>query len=53
MRERFFSRRVPNGAVSELIMQEMLLTTEQVAAVPESRQVYCVSLGNAEKDARL
>jgi excisionase family DNA binding protein len=31
MRERFFSRRVPSGAVSELIMQEMLLTTEQVA----------------------
>ena len=31
MRERFFSRRVPNGDVSELIMQEMLLTTEQVA----------------------
>lgn len=31
MRERSFSRRVPNGAVSELIMQEMLLTTEQVA----------------------
>ena len=31
MRERFSSRRVPNGAVSELIMQEMLLTTEQVA----------------------
>lgn len=28
---KFFSRRVPNGAVSELIMQEMLLTTEQVA----------------------
>lgn len=28
---KIFSRRVPNGAVSELIMQEMLLTTEQVA----------------------
>jgi excisionase family DNA binding protein len=33
-KERFPSRTVPrkpNGAVSELIMQEMLLTTEQVA----------------------
>jgi excisionase family DNA binding protein len=28
---KIFSRRVPNGAVLELIMQEMLLTTEQVA----------------------
>lgn len=28
---KIFSRRVPNGAVSELIMQEILLTTEQVA----------------------